>query len=126
MLGWVKSFTIFWYVLVCDAYIMWLKQFKSLKVPIVVGSIVLVSALTYCALLHFMFDLKASQINEQHSLIQKLMFYKFKLGHNAAEATENICCMKSEDEVDHNTVTKQFKKFCLAYKNLEDQVGLKL
>ena len=38
-----------------------------------IGSIVVVGALAHCALLHYMSDLKAAQMNEQHSLIQELM-----------------------------------------------------
>ena len=61
-----------------------------------VGSIVVVGALTCCALLHSICDLKATQMNVPHSLIQKLMLYKFKLGQNTAETTKNICCAKCE------------------------------
>ena len=64
-----------------------------------------VGVLTCCALLYFVCDLKAVQLNVQLSLIQEFMLYEFKLGHNAAEATKNICCMKGED-TDHNTVTR--------------------
>ena len=70
-----------------------------------------VGALTYCALLHSVFDLKATEINMQPSLIWELMLYKFKLSHNTAEATKNICYAKDEGTVDHSTVTKWFKKF---------------
>ena len=49
------------------------------------------------------------------------MLYKFKLGHNAAEATKNICYMKGKDAVDHNTIDRWWKKFCLGCKNLDDQ-----
>ena len=66
-----------------------------------------VGALTCCALLQFGCDLKAAQMNMQHSLIQEFMFDKFKLGHhNTVEATKNICCMKGEDVVDLSTVTR--------------------
>ena len=37
-----------------------------------VGSIVEVSVLTHCALVHYVHDLKTTQMNVQHSLIQKL------------------------------------------------------
>ena len=40
---------------------------------------------------------------------------------NTAEATKNICCAKCDGTVDHNTVTKWFKKFCSDFKNLDDQ-----
>ena len=79
-----------------------------------------VGELTCCALL----DLKAAQMNMQCRLIQELMLNEFKLVHNAAEATKNICCVKGEGTVDYNTVTRWFKKFCLGYKNCNDQVRL--
>ena len=31
---------------------------------------------------------------------------------------KNICWMKTEDAVDHSRVTREFKKFCLDYKDL--------
>ena len=45
--------------------------------------------------------------------------YTFKLGHNAAEATKNICCKKSEDAVDHSNQ----KTFRLGRKTLDDQTN---
>ena len=68
-----------------------------------------------------MCDLKAAQMNVQHSLIRKLMLYEFEPGHNATEATKNICFAKGEGAVDHNTVTRWFKKFRSGCKNLDDQ-----
>ena len=56
-------------------------------VQTVIGSIVVVSALTSCALLHSMCDFKATQMNVQCDLIQDLMFYEFEQGHNTIEAT---------------------------------------
>ena len=56
-------------------------------------------------------------MNMQHSLIWEFMLYKFKLGHNAMKAAKNICA-KDEGAVDHSTVTRWFKKFCLGCKNL--------
>ena len=41
------------------------------------------------------------------------MLYEFEMDHNAAEATKNICCGKGEGAVDHNAVTRWFKKLCL-------------
>ena len=108
------------FVLVCSSYIIWMKQFKLWKVPIVVSSIVVVGELTYYALC----NLKTMQINIQCSLIWELMIYKFKLGHNAVEATRNICCVKGEDTVDQSTVTKWLKKFCSGCKNLNNQERL--
>ena len=49
------------------------------------------------------------------------MLYKYKLGHNAKEATKNICCTKVEGSVDHSTVTRLFKKFCSDCKNVNNQ-----
>ena len=49
------------------------------------------------------------------------MLYKSELGHNTAEVTKNIGCVKGEGTVDHSTVTRWFKKFCLDSKNLDDQ-----
>ena len=46
------------------------------------------------------------------------MLYDFRLGHNAMEATKNICCVKGEGAVDPNIVTRWLKKFC---KNLDNQ-----
>ena len=45
------------------------------------------------------------------------MLYEFKLGHNAAEATKNSPCVKGEDAVDHNTISRWFKKFCSVCKD---------
>ena len=49
------------------------------------------------------------------------MNYVFKLGRNALKATKNIYCAKGESAADHSTVTREFKKFCLRCKNLDDQ-----
>ena len=67
-----------------------------------VGSIVVVGTLTCCALLHSLCDLKEAQMNIQHSLIQELMLYVFKLGDNVIEATKNICHTKEEGAVDYS------------------------
>ena len=49
------------------------------------------------------------------------MLYKFKLDHNATEATKNICYAKGEGKIPHYAVTKWFKKSCLSCKNFNDQ-----
>ena len=68
-----------------------------------------------------MFDLKVTLKNVlQLSLIQGLVLYKFKQNHNETEATKNICFSKDEGPVDHNAVTRGFKKFRLGCKNLND------
>ena len=97
------------------------KAVKQWKIPTVVIKSMVVCVLTFCALLHSMCDLKAPQMNVQHSLIQELLLYEFKLGHNTAEATKNIYCMNGEGIVDHSTVTRWLKKFYLCSKNIDDQ-----
>ena len=64
------------------------------------GSIILVGAPPRRALSHSGCDLKALQMNMQLILIRWLKLYKFKLGHNAAQATKYICCAKVADAVD--------------------------
>ena len=88
-----------------------------------VGSIVVVGALTCCALLCSVYDLKAAPMNMQHNLIWELVLYKFKMDHNAMEATKNIYCVKDGDADNHNTVTRWFKGFCLVCKNLNNQAS---
>ena len=97
------------------------KQFKLWQVPAVFSSIVVVGALTHCALLHSVCDLKAAQMNMQSSLIQELLLYKFKLSYNTVKAIKNNCYTKGESTFDHNTRTRWFKKFCLGDKNFSDQ-----
>ena len=74
ILGWVKSFAIFWYmqILVCISH--------DHAVQVVDGSIVVGGTLTHCALLHSLCDLQTVQINVQQHLIWDFMLYKFKLG----------------------------------------------
>ena len=45
------------------------------------------------------------------------MLYKFKIDYNTAEAMKNIYWGKAESAIDHSTVTRWFKKFCLNCKN---------
>ena len=66
-------------------YIKWPKSFKT-----VVGSIVVVGALKHWALLHSVYDLKARQMDIQHSLIWEFILFEFELSYNAAEASKNI------------------------------------
>ena len=70
----------------------------------IIHSIVIGGSLTRCTLLHC--DLKAAEMNVQHSLIRELIFYKFKLGSNAWQTAKNICCVKGKDTVDHSSVTR--------------------
>ena len=62
------------------------------------GSIMGVGALTRCALLHSVWDLKAVQTNVK--IICELVVYVLKLGQYAAEDTKNIYCVKGK--VDHS------------------------
>ena len=76
------------------------------------------SVLSYYSLLQYLFDLKATQMNMQHSRIQELVCYEFKLSHNVLEATKTISCVKQESTIDHSTVTGWVKK--MGFKNLVD------
>ena len=49
------------------------------------------------------------------------MLYELNEGHDTTETTKNICCAKDEGAVDPSRVTGWFKKFCLGFKNLNDQ-----
>ena len=60
-------------------------------------------------------------MNMQCSLIWELVFYGFELGHKTVEEANNISCTKVEGMVDHNTVIRWFRKFCLSHKNLNDK-----
>ena len=71
-----------------------------------------IGVLTRYALLPFISDLKAEQMNVQHNLIQEHMLCKFQQCHKIAKVTKNIYCMKSEGVVNHSMVTRLFKKFC--------------
>ena len=64
---WIKSFAIFWYILVFGGYIMVPKLFKLWKRSAMVGSIVVVGVLIYFVLLHLVCDLKAAQMNVEQS-----------------------------------------------------------
>ena len=90
-------------------------------VPAVVGSIMVVGVLPCCALFHSVCNFKGAQMNMQCSLIHELMLDKFKVGHNAKEATKTICCEKDESTVDHCIVTRWLKKVHPVCKNLDDQ-----
>ena len=75
-------------------------------VSTVVGSIMVVSVLTRCALIDSMCDLKDAQMNMQYRLIWALIVHYFELGYDAMHATKNACCANSEDTVDHNIITR--------------------
>ena len=73
------------------------KVVQAVNVFAVVGSIVVVGALTCGTLLYLVCDLKAAQMNTQCSLIPK-----FKLGYYTMEATKTICCVNDVGIVDHS------------------------
>ena len=61
---------------------------------IVVGSIMVVGALTRCTLLPLQCDLKAALMNSQRWLILVLMLYEFELGRNSTKGIQNNYCAK--------------------------------
>ena len=58
---------------------------QAIKVPAVVGSTVQFGALIRWAFLHFVCDLKATQMDVQLSLIWKFLLNEFELSHDATE-----------------------------------------
>ena len=68
-----------------------------------------------------MLVVKHTYMNVQFSLIQKLMLYEFKQGHNALEAMKNIHQAKGEVTINHSSVGWLSKKFCSGCTNLNDQ-----
>ena len=74
----IKSFAIFWWVLVCSFYIMWPKSFKLWKVITVIDGVMVVGVLTCCA----QCDLKAILMIIQWSLMQEPMLYLSELVWN--------------------------------------------
>ena len=70
----------------CSAHITCVSSSSLRMVPAVVGSIVVVGALTRCALLPSVYDLKASHMNVQCCLIQELTLKEFELSYNSAVA----------------------------------------
>ena len=61
------------------------------------------------------------QMNVQHSLIWEFMFYKFKLGQNNTHKQPKTFV---EQKAKVQLITRWLKKFCLAWKNIDDQVVL--
>ena len=79
----------------------------------VVGSIMVVGALTDCVLFHSMCDLKDTQMNVKYGLIWDFMLDKFELGHNATK--KHLLCTKWR-------CSKQMvEEICSGHKNLNDQ-----
>ena len=71
-----------------------------------IGSFVVVCALTLSALLQSVYNLKATKMKVKLSLIRERMIYEFKLIHNATEGMKTFVMAKGECEVYYNTVTK--------------------
>ena len=90
LLKYVRSFAIFCYFVVRIS----LDRSSSSRSrnPSVLGSIMVVGALTCYSLLHSVSDQKASEVNEHTSLIRDLMICELSLRLNNAEAAKNICC----------------------------------
>ena len=65
---------------------------------------------------HSVFDLKATPMNVQRSLIREFTPYVFELSHNAAKTTK-----KRESAVYHSAIIKWFKKFSSSCKNFDEQ-----
>ena len=61
-----------------------------------------VGVLTCWALLHSMWDLKATKMDMEPSLIWELGLFKFELGHNTAKETKITYCMKGEGVLNHS------------------------
>ena len=57
----------------------------------------------------------------QSDLIEKLMPYNFKLGHNTWKQPKIFVLPKGKSAVNHSTETRWFKKFCSGCKNLDDE-----
>ena len=76
------------------------------EVTAIVGSILVDSALTGCALpLCVWFE--RSTDNVQHNLIQELMLYEVEMGDNVTETTKDVHCTKVDDAMDHIVVTRR-------------------
>ena len=81
-------------ILVCDS--LQYAYYVTETVQAAVDCIVVVGALTHCALFHLCVIGNLQKMNVQHSLIQELMPHGFKVSHNTTEATVNIYCAKSD------------------------------
>ena len=86
-----------------------------MKVAAVFGSIMVLGALPHGGW-------KCTQMNVHWSQICELMLYNFGMGHEITEKKNENIVQKEKNTVDHNEVTKWFKKFLLDYKNLDNQV----
>ena len=69
-----------------------------------ISSIIVVGVLT-CAMFYLMWDLKGVQLKMQCCLIQELILYEFKVGHNSTEAAKNTFSARGDGTIDHSLVT---------------------
>ena len=70
--------------------------------------ILVVGALTRCALFHTVCNLIAAQLNVQLSLTDELRLCKFELVHNVVETTRIFCSVDDEGAVDDNILIRNF------------------
>ena len=75
------------------------KTVQAMKVSALFANIMVVGALTRCALLSSVGDLKVTKMNVQRCQIQERTLCEFELGCNAAKATNNICFAKGDSAV---------------------------
>ena len=108
-------------ILVCGS--LWHLYHVTKPVKFVEGTLMVIGDLTCCILLHSVGDVKAMQMNAQHSFIWEILLYKFELDYNTVEATKTICNAKGEGAVYHSTIIRGLKKFCLYCKNLDDKTS---
>ena len=59
-------------------------------------------------------------MNVPHHLIWEHGLYTFKLVHETAEVTKNLCYMKGEGTIDFKIVSRWMKKFWSGCKNLKE------
>ena len=77
------------------------------------NTVVVVGALTCCALLHSVCDLKVEQMNLRRSLNRELTLYESEVGQNAVEVTKSIYSTKVEGAFDQGAViSKGFHSGC--------------
>ena len=88
------------------------------------GSIVVVGVLTCPALFHSVGDLKAVQMNVQHSLIQEFMLYKFELDHSNTETSKNIW-RYSWSQYNNQMAQKNFTQVAIILRIREGHIDLK-
>lgn len=60
-------------------------------------------------------------MSDQRLKIRQLLQYEYQLGHNAAEATKNICNAEGADSLNDSTARRWFQKFREGDFSLKDQ-----